>query len=64
MTPTIDDAGKEAYVNAQKQRNLAIGAGLLIFVTLVFFVTMARMSHNMKAATLEKARAAASAQAH
>lgn len=43
-----DDDGKAAYLKAQKQRNLAIGAGLLLFVILVFFISMARMSQGLK----------------
>ncbi len=43
-----EDDGKAAYLKAQKQRNLAIGAGLLVFVVLVFFISMARMSQGVK----------------
>ncbi|MGZ3298370.1 MAG: hypothetical protein ACXU8U_01880 [Asticcacaulis sp.] len=37
-----------AYTSAQKMRNLYIGGALLLFVVLVFFVTMVRMSENMR----------------
>ncbi|MEI9906135.1 MAG: hypothetical protein WDN06_21200 [Asticcacaulis sp.] len=43
-----DEAGKAAYLKAQKQRNLAIGAGLLVFVILVFFISMARIAQGVK----------------
>lgn len=40
-------SGKEAYVAAQKKRNLYIGLALAAFVVLVFFVSMARMSQGI-----------------
>lgn len=43
-----EDDGKAAYIKAQKQRNLAIGAGLLVFVILVFFISMARMAQGVR----------------
>lgn len=42
---TEDD--KQAYLKAQKQRNLFIGLGLAAFVILVFFVSMARMAQGL-----------------
>lgn len=61
MTPPHEpEAGKAAYLKAQKQRNLAIGGALLVFVILVFFITMARISSNSKQ-EIERRQAAASA---
>lgn len=45
--PTSDDDLK-AYKAAQKMRNLYIGGGLLLFVVLVFIVSMVRMSEGMR----------------
>lgn len=39
---------REAYLKAQKQRNLFIGLGLLGFVVLVFFISMTRMAQGLK----------------
>ena len=58
----MTDDGKAAYIKAQKQRNLAIGLGLLGFVVLVFFITMTRISTNAKH-TVEQRAAFASSQA-
>ncbi len=49
MTQTPSPEDKAAYLKAQKLRNYAIGAGLLAFVVLVFFVTQVRMAENMQA---------------
>ena len=43
---TIED-DKQAYIKAQKQRNLFIGLALAAFVVLVFFVSMARMAQGL-----------------
>lgn len=56
--PTPED--KAAYLKAQKMRNYAIGAGLLLFVVLIYFVTQVRMAENMEA---EQAAIAASSAA-
>ncbi len=45
--PTTD-ADLAAYKKAQKMRNLYIGGGLLLFVVLVFVVSMVRMSEGMR----------------
>lgn len=58
QTPPSQDTlsqDRAAYLKAQKMRNYAIGAGLLAFVVLVFFVTQVRMAENMR---VEKAAAA------
>jgi hypothetical protein len=39
---------KAAYLKAQKQRNLFIGLALALFVVLVFFISMSRMSSGLK----------------
>ncbi len=39
---------RDAYLKAQKQRNLFIGLGLLAFVILVFFISMTRMAAGLK----------------
>ena len=44
---TLED-DKQAYLKAQKQRNLFIGLGLAAFVILVFFVSMARMAQGLR----------------
>lgn len=41
------EGDKQAYLKAQKQRNLFIGLGLAAFVVLVFFVSMARMAQGL-----------------
>ncbi len=41
-------ADKAAYIKAQKQRNMYIGGALLIFVVLVFFISMSRMAQGLK----------------
>ncbi len=57
---------KAAYLKAQKQRNLYIALGLALFVVLVFFISMSRMSAGLKrdahlrAVAAESAAAAAS----
>ncbi len=43
---TLED-DKQAYIGAQKKRNLYIGLALGGFVILVFFVSMARMSQGI-----------------
>ncbi len=60
-TPDDTEAGKAAYIKAQKQRNYAIGGGLLLFVVLVFFITMARIATNAKHAAEQRAAATVSA---
>ena len=55
-----DDDGKAAYVKAQKQRNLAIGGALLVFVVLVFFITMARIATNAGHTVAQRAAIASS----
>jgi len=40
---------KEAYLAAQKRRNIAIGLGLFAFVVLVFIVSVIRMSEGIRA---------------
>jgi len=42
------DADKAAYKAAQKTRNLFIGGGLLLFVVLVFIISMVRMSEGLR----------------
>jgi hypothetical protein len=44
---TLED-DKQAYMKAQKTRNLYIGLALGGFVILVFFVSMARMSQGIR----------------
>ena len=39
---------RDAYLKAQKLRNLYIGLGLLAFVVLVFFISMTRMAQGLK----------------
>ncbi|HWU49381.1 MAG TPA: hypothetical protein VN042_05865 [Asticcacaulis sp.] len=39
---------KQAYLKAQKQRNLFIGLALAAFVIIVFFVSMSRMAQGLK----------------
>ncbi|HVZ29094.1 MAG TPA: hypothetical protein VG839_01785 [Asticcacaulis sp.] len=39
---------KDAYLKAQKRRNLFIGLGLAVFVILVFFISMSRMSQGLR----------------
>lgn len=39
---------KDAYLKAQKQRNLFIGLGLAVFVILVFFISMSRMAQGLR----------------
>jgi len=58
---TLED-DKQAYLKAQKQRNLFIGLGLAAFVILVFFVSMARMAQGLRhdAAARQAFHAAAS----
>ncbi len=58
MSDTGTVSGKDDYIKAQKQRNWAIGGGLLVFVVLVFFITMARISTNAKHAAEERAASA------
>jgi len=42
------DADKAAYKAAQNKRNLYIGGGLLLFVVLVFIISMVRMSEGLR----------------
>lgn len=62
-----EPSGKDAYLKAQKQRNLFIGLGLAVFVILVFFISMSRMAQGLhKSAEMRaagKAAIAASASA-
>jgi hypothetical protein len=39
---------RDAYLKAQKQRNLFIGLGLAVFVILVFFISMSRMAEGLR----------------
>lgn len=50
MTDVLPDpaSDREAYLKAQKQRNLFIGLGLAGFVILVFFISMTRMAQGLK----------------
>ena len=64
MTDPDTASGKDAYIKAQKQRNWAIGGGLLVFVILVFFITMARISTNAKHAAEERASSSSVAASH
>jgi putative Mn2+ efflux pump MntP len=43
----IDPSEKAAYVKAQKTRNLYIGFALLVFVGLVFTISVVRMSEGV-----------------
>lgn len=61
-TPNPIDA-KAAYLKAQKQRNLFIALGLALFVVLVFFISMSRMSSGLKRDAHLRAVAAESAAA-
>jgi hypothetical protein len=54
---------KKAYLAAQKTRNYFIAGGLLLFVVLVYFVTMARLSQNTQAEKLKAAQNQAEAAA-
>ena len=44
----ISEADLLAYKAAQKKRNLYIGGALLVFVILVFALSIARLSEGMK----------------
>jgi hypothetical protein len=44
----ISEADMAAYKAAQKTRNLYIGGALLVFVILVFALSIARLSEGMK----------------
>jgi len=46
--PSDAMSDREAYLKAQKQRNLYIGLGLVGFVILVFFISMTRMAAGLK----------------
>jgi len=50
VTEVLPDPAKErdAYLKAQKQRNLYIALGLVGFVVLVFFISMTRMAAGLK----------------
>ncbi len=54
---------RDAYLKAQKQRNLYIALGLAAFVILVFFISMTRMATNLKHEALLRQAARASAAA-
>ncbi|MBP2158952.1 MULTISPECIES: hypothetical protein [Asticcacaulis] len=54
---------KAAYLKAQKQRNLFIALGLVLFVVLVFFISMSRMASGLKRDAHLRAVAAESAAA-
>jgi hypothetical protein len=62
MTENSMNVDKAEYLRAQKMRNLAIGGGLVVFVVLVFIVTMVRMSQNLKAEAPQPATPSVSAQ--
>ncbi len=65
QSPATAADTKAEYLKAQKKRNLFIGLALVVFVALVFFISMARMAQGLKKdATLRamaRAQAAASA---
>ena len=64
MTDAPDPVeAKTAYLKAQKQRNLYIALGLALFVVLVFFISMSRMSDGLKRDAHLRAVAAESAAA-
>ena len=44
----ISEADMAAYKAAQKKRNLYIGGALLVFVILVFALSIVRLSEGMK----------------
>lgn len=46
--PGSTEADMAAYKAAQKTRNLYIGGALLVFVVLVFALSIARLSEGMK----------------
>ncbi len=50
MTDVSPDpvSDREAYLKAQRQRNLFIALGLLGFVVLVFFISMTRMAQGLR----------------
>ena len=52
--PTNIDADKQAYLKAQKQRNIFIGLGLAAFVVIIFFVSMARMAQGLHRDSVSK----------
>jgi hypothetical protein len=54
-------ADRDAYLKAQKQRNLYIALGLVGFVILVFFISMTRMAAGLKHDALLRQAAHASA---
>ena len=56
MTDVLPDpvSEREAYLKAQKQRNLFIGLGLAGFVILVFFISMTRMAQGLKHETAKR----------
>ena len=54
MADKVSD--KAAYVKAQKLRNLYIGGALLVFVVLVFFISMTRMAAGLKHDKAERAQ--------
>ena len=58
---TVDD--KAAYLKAQKQRNLFIALGLVLFVVLIFFISMSRMATGLKRDAYLRSVAAESAAA-
>ncbi|EGF89863.1 hypothetical protein ABI_42860 [Asticcacaulis biprosthecium C19] len=60
-----DANDKKAYLAAQSRRNLFIAGGLLVFVILVFFVTMVQMGRNTRGEKLKvlKDQAAAASSA-
>lgn len=60
MTETVS---KDAYLKAQKQRNLMIGLALAAFVVLVYFVSQIRTEANLKAGAKARSEAAAASSA-
>jgi len=54
---------KAAYLKAQKQRNLFIALGLVLFVVLIFFISMSRMATGLKRDAYLRSVAAESAAA-
>jgi hypothetical protein len=63
VPPTSPADAKAAYLKAQKQRNLFIALGLALFVVLIFFISMSRMSSGLKRDAHLRAVAAESAAA-
>lgn len=63
VPPASPADAKAAYLKAQKQRNLFIALGLVLFVVLIFFISMSRMAAGLKRDAHLRAVAAESAAA-